>query len=76
MNKTVQFSTQVPQPVPMPVAHVQKLFSTVLFLGRTLSYVKVKFKGELDRRALIDTGAFAKLIRLDFYKKLFNTNIY
>ena len=39
MNKTLQFPTQVPQPVPKPVAHVQQLFSIVPLLGRTLSYV-------------------------------------
>ena len=71
MNKSVQFPTQVPQ----PVAHVQHLFSIVLLLGRTLSYVKVKFSEELDRRALIDTGAFANVINREFYKELINTNI-
>ena len=75
MNKSVQLPTQVPQPVPKPVAHVQQLFSIVPLLGRTLSYVKVKFNGELERRALIDTGAFANVMNREFYKELINTNI-
>ena len=75
MNKSVQLPTQVPQPIPNPVAHVQQLFSIVPLLGRTLSYVKVKFNGQLERRALIDTGAFANVISREFYKELINTNI-
>ena len=75
MNKTAEFPTQVPQPKPKPVAHVQQLFSIVPLLGRTLSYVKFKFNGELDRRALIDTGAFANVISREFYKELIKTNI-
>ena len=75
MNKFVHFAKQVPQPAPMPVAHVQQLFSIVPLLGRTLSYIKVKFKKELDRRALIVTGAFANVISRDFYKELINTII-
>ena len=42
---------------------------------QALSYVKVKFNGELERRALIDTGAFANVISREFYKELINTNI-
>ena len=45
------------------------------FTMLTLSYVKVKFNGELERRALIDTGAFANVISHEFYKELINTNI-
>ena len=71
----MQLSTQVRQPTLKPVAHVQQLFSIVPLLGRTLSYVKVKFNGELERRALIDTGAFANVISREFYKELINTNI-
>ena len=70
MNKSVQLPTQVPQPTLKPVAHVQQLFSIVPLLSRTLSYVKVKFNGELKRRALIDTGAFANMISREFYKEL------
>ena len=44
VNKFVQFPTQVPQPAPKPVTHVQQLFSIVQLLGKTLSYGKVKFK--------------------------------
>ena len=62
VNKYVQFPNQVPEPVPKRVAHVKQLFSIVPLLGRTLSYVKIKFNGELDGRALIDTGAFANVI--------------
>ena len=62
MNNSAQPLTQVPQPTPKPVTHVQQLFSIVPLLGRTLFYVKVKFNGELERRALIDTGAFANVI--------------
>ena len=65
MNKS-----QVPQPAAKPVTHVQQLFSIVPRLGRTLSYVKVKFNEELDRRTLIDTGAFANVISREFYKEL------
>ena len=72
MNNSVQPSIQVPQPAPKPVTHVQQLFSIVPLLGRTLSYVKVKFNGELERRALIDTGA---VISREFYKELINTNM-
>ena len=75
VNKSVQCSAQVSQPVPKRVAHVQQLFSIVPLLGRTLSYVKIKFNGELDGRALIDTGAFANVIRREFYKEVINTNI-
>ena len=75
MNNPVQTSKQVPQPTLKPVAHVQQLFSIVPLLSRTLSYVKVKFNGELERRALIDTGAFANVISREFYKELINTNI-
>ena len=71
----MQLRTQVPQPTLKPVAHVQQLFSIVPLLGRTLSYVKVEFNGELKRRALIDTGAFANMISREFYKELINTNI-
>ena len=71
----MQLPTQVPQPTLKPVAHVQQLFSFVPLLGRTLSYVKVKFNAELDRRALIDTGAIANVINREFYKELINTNI-
>ena len=72
---SIQLPTQLPQPVPKPVAHVQQLFSIVPLLGRTLSYVEVKFNGELERRALIDTGAFANVISREFYQELKNTNI-
>ena len=75
VNKSVQFPTQVPQSAPKPVTHVQQLFSIVPLLGRTLSYVKVKFNGELERRALIDTGTFANVISREFYKELIKTNI-
>ena len=75
VNNSVHLPTQVPQSAPKPVTHVQQLFSIVLLLGRTLSYVKVKFNGELERRALIDTGAFANVISREFYKELINTNI-
>ena len=75
MNKSLQIPTQVPQPAPKPVAHVQQLFSIVPLLGTTLSYVKVKFNEVLDRRALIDTGAFANVIIFHFYKEIINTNI-
>ena len=75
MNNSVQLPTQIPQPTPKPVPYVQQLFSIVPLLGRTLSYVKVKFNGELDRRALIDTGAFANVISRAFHKELNNTNI-
>ena len=61
--------------MPKPVAHVQQLFSIVPLLGRTLSYVKVKFNGQLDRRTLIDTGAFANVISRDFNWEPINTNI-
>ena len=71
----MQLPTQVTQPVPKPIPHVQQLFSIFPLLGRTLSYVKVKFNGELDRRALVDTGAFANVISREFYKELINTNI-
>ena len=71
----MQLPTQVPQSAPKPVTHVQQLFSIVPLLGRTLSYVKVKFNGELERRALVDTGAFANVISREFYKELINTNI-
>ena len=75
MNNSVQLPTQVPQHAQKPVPHAQQLFSIVPLLGRRLSYVKVKFNGELDRRALIDTGAFANVISCEFYKELINTNI-
>ena len=75
MNNSVQLPTQAPQPTPKPIPHFQQLFSIVPLLGRTLSYVKVKFNGELDRRALIDTGAFANVISREFYKELINTII-
>ena len=75
MNKNVQYPTQVPQAAPKPITKVQHLFSIVPLLGRTLSYVEVKFIEELDRRALIDTGAFANVIRREFYKELIITNI-
>ena len=75
MNKSVQLPTQVPQSAPKPIPHVQQLFSIVPLLGRTLSHVKVKFNGELERRALIDTGAFANVTSREFYKELINTNI-
>ena len=71
----MKLQTQVPQSAPKPTPHVQQLFSIVPLLGRTLSYVKVKFNGELERRALIDTGAFANVISREFYKELINTNI-
>ena len=71
----MQLPTQVPQPVPKPIPHVQQLFSIVPLLGRTLSYVKVKFNGELERRALVDTGAFTNVRSREFYKELINTNI-
>ena len=74
MNKSAQFTKQVPQQVPKPVTHVQQLFSIVPLVSRTLSYVKFKFNGELDRRALIDTGAFANVISREFYKEIVNTN--
>ena len=51
------------------------MFSVVPLLGRPLSYVKVKFNKELDRRPLIDTGAFAYAISREFYNELINTNI-
>ena len=75
MNKTVQLPTQVPQSTLKPTPHVRQLFSIVPLLGRTFSYVKVKFNGELERRALIDAGAFANVISREFYKELINTNI-
>ena len=53
----------------------QQLFSIVPLLGRTLSYVKINFDEELDRRVLIDTGAFANVMSLEFYKELINTSI-
>ena len=68
MNNSVQLPTQVPQPTLKPVAYVQQLFSIVPLLGRTLSYVKVKFNGELERRSLIDAGAFANAISREFYE--------
>ena len=71
----MQLPTQLPQPTPKPVPHVQQLFSIVPLLGRTLSYVKIKFNGELERRTLIDTGAFANVISREYYKELINTNI-
>ena len=71
----MQFPTQVPQPAPKPVTHVQQLFSIVQLLGRTLSYVKVKFNGELDGRALIDTGAIANVISCEFYLELIKNKI-
>ena len=70
MNKSVQFPAQVPQPVTKPVAHVQQFFSIVPLLGRTLSYVKVIYNGELDRRELIATGAFENMISREFYKEI------
>ena len=75
MNKSAQFPTQVPQHVPKSVTHVQPLFSIVPLLGRTLSYVKVKLNGELDRRALMDTGAFANVIIREFHQQLIKTSI-
>ena len=75
MNNSVQLPTKLPQSAPKPVTHVQQLFSIVPLLGRTLSYVKVKLNGELDRRALIDTGAFDNVISREFYKELIKTNI-
>ena len=75
VNKSVQFQTQVSQPASKPVIHFQQLFSLVPLLGRTLYSVKVKFKEELDRRALIDTGPIANVISREFYKELINTNI-
>ena len=75
MSKSVQFPIQVPQPAPKPASHVQQLFSIVPLLGRTLSYVEVKFNGELDRSALVDTGAFTNVISREFYKELIDTNI-
>ena len=75
MSKSVQLPTQVPQSAPKPVAHVRQLFSIVPLLGRTLSYVKIKFNGESERRTLIDTGAFANVISREFYKELINTSI-
>ena len=71
----MQLPTQVPQSAPKPTPHFQQLFSIVPHLGRTLSYVKVKFNGELERRALVDTGAFANVISREFYKEIINTNI-
>ena len=44
-------------------------------LGRNLSYVEVKFSGELDRRSVIDIGAFANVISREFNKELIHTNI-
>ena len=38
-------------------------------------YPKVKFNEELDRRALIDTGAFTNVISPEFYKEHIKTNI-
>ena len=70
MNKSVQFSTQLPQPTLKPVTDVQQLLP---LLGRTLSYVKVN--EELDRRALIVTGALANVISPKFYKDLISTNM-
>ena len=75
MNKSDHFPTKVPQPASKPVTHVQQLFSIVPLLGRTLSYVKVQFNEELDRRALIDTRVFANVMSREFYKELINTNI-
>ena len=75
MNKHFQFPTQITQPVPKPVTHVQQLFSLVPLLGRTLSYVKFKVNEELDKSALIDTGAIANVINREFYKKFINTKI-
>ena len=75
MNNPVQPSKQVPQLTLKPVAHVQHLYSIVPLLSRIFSYVKVKFNGELERRALIDTGTFANVISREFYKELINTNI-
>ena len=65
----------MPEPPPKPVTHVQKLFSIVPLLGRSLSHVKVNFNEELDRRALIDTGAFTNAISREFYKELIITKI-
>ena len=75
MNKSLQFPIQVSEPAAKPVTLVQQLFSIVPLLGRTLSYFKVKFNEELDRRALIDPGAFANVISREFYIDLINTNI-
>ena len=38
-------------------------------------YVKVNFNEVLDRRALIDTGAFANVMSRQFYKELIYTKI-
>ena len=37
--------------------------------------MKVKLNRELDRRALIDTGAFENVISRKFHKEFINTNI-
>ena len=39
-----------------------------------MSYIKIKFNEELDRRALIYTGAFANVVNRGFYKEHINTN--
>ena len=74
VNKSVQFPIQVHQPKPKPATNVQHLFSVVPLLGTKLSYVKVGINEELDRRALVDTGAFANVISLEFYKVLLTPN--
>ena len=61
-NKSLQVPTQVPKPKSKPVTSFQQLFSLVPLLGRTLPYVKIKFKEELHRSELIDTGALKNVI--------------
>ena len=62
----MQSPTQVPHLAPKPLPHVKQLSSIVPLLGRTLSYVEYKFNEELDKRAQIDTGAFANVISREF----------
>ena len=70
VNKSLQFPTQVPQHAPKPVRHVQQLLSYIW----AEHYPKVEFNEELDRRALLDTGAFTNVISREFYKELIKTN--
>ena len=63
------------QPTLEWATFIKQLFSIVPQLGRALSEVEVKFNKQLDRRALIDTGAFAAVISHQFYKEFTKDSI-
>ena len=65
----LETSEQITHPAKT-LTNNNEINEVILLEGENLMYTPLKFENELRRRALIDTGACANAMPVDFYKKL------